>query len=263
MRLFIFWFFWESTDSPRVDVDYTISGLPSGVTVSSFTNDGGTGATLTLSGTPSPWLITDATVTVTILAAALDGAMDTSSTTFDIADEVVAAQVSPDNVNESATFNQTFTITMTKDQLTGASDNDSIAGAVSLSGDFTGLNVGVAGKTSVNEFTINVNGNLVFNTGTGTITLNNGQMTDDADVSVDVTINDVAPTISFATASINESATDTATNVLTLTRDTFSTAGAMTVDVDYTISGLPSGVTVSSFTNDGGTGATLTFLPIT
>ena len=45
---------------------------------------GGTTATLTLAGTPTTPLTVDATVTVTITAVALNGVLDSDSTTFDI-----------------------------------------------------------------------------------------------------------------------------------------------------------------------------------
>ncbi len=68
------------------------------------------------------------------------------------------------------------------------------------------------------------------------------------------------PTAAFGTATINESATNTATNVLTLTGDTFSEAAGLTLTTHYTISGLPAGVTVATFITGGAgtTTATLT-----
>ena len=241
---------------------YTITGLPPGVTVSSFDSDGagGTTATLTLAGTPAPPLTDNVTVTVAITAAALNGALASGSTTFDITDEVVTATGVPSPVNESASLDQVFTITLTEDQLTAGSTTVSIGAAVTLAGDLTGLTKGTVVKSSLGEYTIQLTGNLVYATGSGTITLNNSELADVENAVATITITDVAPTASFGTASIDESATDAATNILTVVGDTFSFSGAMTAVTHYTITGLPSGVTVSSFDSDGagGTTATLT-----
>ncbi|GAH61332.1 unnamed protein product, partial [marine sediment metagenome] len=166
-----------------VDTHYTISGLPTGVTVSSFNSasDGGTTATLTLAGTPTTPLTANETITVVIKAAALTGALDSGAATFDIADEVVVATPSPSSVDESDTLNQVFTITLTKDQLTAASDADSIEAAITLGGDLTGLTKGTVEKTSLSVYTIQLTGDLDYSTGSGTITLAASQLMDSED----------------------------------------------------------------------------------
>ncbi|GAI00951.1 unnamed protein product, partial [marine sediment metagenome] len=96
--------------------------------------------------------------------------------TFDIADEVVVATPSPSSVDESATLDEVFTITLTKDQLTAASDADSIAAAITLGGDLTGLTKGTVEKTSLSVYTIQLTGDLDYSTGSGTITLAASQL---------------------------------------------------------------------------------------
>ncbi len=140
---------------------YTISGLPAGVTVTSFITGGAgtTTATLTLAGTPSVPITADTTITVVIKAAAMSGSLDSNGATFDIADEVVTASPAPSPVNESGTLDQVFTITLSNDQLTAGSTIGSIGAAVTLGGDLAGLTKGTVTKPGLNQYTIQLTGN--------------------------------------------------------------------------------------------------------
>ena len=166
--------------------DYTIAGLPTGITATVVTTSA-TSATITLTGTPTTPLTADSTITVTINKAALDGTIDPSSQTFAIADEAVVATPTPAAVVNNVTFDQTFTVALTKDQLTAASTATTIKAALTLGGTFAGQTVGTVVKTSVSEFTVQVTGNVVA--GAATITLNASELEDSGNAVTNITIN--------------------------------------------------------------------------
>ncbi len=104
----------------------------------------------------------------------------------------MTATPSPSPVNESASFDQVFTITLANDQLTAASTTGSIGTAVTLGGDLSGLTKGTVVKSSLSEFTIQLTGNLAYSTGSGTITLNASELEDAENAVATVTV--TAPT---------------------------------------------------------------------
>jgi len=166
--------------------DYTIAWLPVWVTAALVTSSASS-ATLTFTWTPTTPLTADATVTLTILANALNGSADTAWVDLTISDEVVAMSSDVTTVAD-ADANPTFVLTLTKDQLTAWSDGVSIWAALSFDWDLAWLVINTVTKTSVNQFTVTTTWAVAYNNWSWNIILNNSELEDSDDATVSITV---------------------------------------------------------------------------
>lgn len=115
-------------------------------------------------------------------------------------------QISPNNVIESNTFSQIFTITLTSGNFIDGVNSSNIT----LGGDFTGLAKGDVARTAPNSMTVALSGTLHKSIGTGNISISAAGTNTGKDITANVIVNSAQqPAADLSGLSVKEGADGT------------------------------------------------------